>query len=76
MAGYAIGRAVVYGWAVWSAAIAVDSLERVLRENASPWAFAAGIALALVPLVLAAQVDWQALVEQRRIKLLPRASRT
>ena len=47
----------------------------MLRENASPWPFAAGIALALVPLVLAAQVDWQALIEQRRVRLLPRASR-
>ena len=70
---YAVGRAVVYGWAVWTAGIAVDSLERVLRENASPWTFAAGIALALVPLVIAAHVDWQTLIEQRRVRLLPRS---
>jgi uncharacterized membrane protein YdjX (TVP38/TMEM64 family) len=76
VAGYAAGRAVVYGWAVWSAAIAVESLQRVLRDHASPWAFAGGIAVALVPLVVAAHVDWQALIEQRRIRLLPRASRT
>jgi hypothetical protein len=61
---------------VWTAGIAIDSLERVLRENASPWTFAGGIALALVPLVLAAQVDWQTLIEQRRVRFLPRASRS
>jgi uncharacterized membrane protein YdjX (TVP38/TMEM64 family) len=72
VAGYALGRALVYGWAVWSAGIAIDSLERVLRENASPWTFAGGIALALVPLIIAAQVDWQTLIEQRRVRLLPR----
>jgi uncharacterized membrane protein YdjX (TVP38/TMEM64 family) len=70
---YMVGRAVVYGWAVWTASVAVSSLERVLRENASPWTFAAGIALALVPLVIAAHVDWQTLIEQRRVRLLPRS---
>jgi len=29
-----------------------------------------------VPLVLAAQVDWQTLIEQRRVRFLPRASRS
>jgi len=54
VAGYALGRALVYGWAVWSAGIAIDSLERVLRQNASPWTFAGGILLALDKLVIAA----------------------
>ena len=70
---YAVGRAAVFGWAVWTAGVAARSLERVLRENASPVPLIAGVLLALAPLVLATQIDWQALVEQRRIRLLPRS---
>jgi hypothetical protein len=75
VACYAVGRAVVYGWAVWTASKAAESLERVLRENASPVPLIAGVLIALTPLVLATQIDWQTLVEQRRIRLLPRRSR-
>jgi uncharacterized membrane protein YdjX (TVP38/TMEM64 family) len=73
VACYAVGRAVVFGWAVWTAAVAARSLERVLRDNASPLPLAAGVLLALAPLVLAAQIDWRVLIEERRIRLLPRS---
>ncbi len=73
VACYAVGRAVVFGWAVWTAGKAVESLERVLRENASPLPLIAGVLIALTPLVLATQIDWQTLIEQRRIRLLPRS---
>jgi hypothetical protein len=33
------------------------------------------VLIALTPLVLATQIDWQMLVEQRRIRLLPRRFR-
>jgi hypothetical protein len=73
VACYAVGRAGVFGWAVWTAAVAARSLERVLRDNASPLPLAAGVLLALAPLVLAAQIDWRVLIEERRIRLLPRS---
>jgi hypothetical protein len=73
VACYAVGRAVVFGWAVWTAGVAARSLERVLRDNASPLPLAAGVLLALAPLVLAAQIDWRVLIEERRIRLLPRS---
>jgi hypothetical protein len=73
VACYAVGRAFVFGWAVWTAGKAAESLERVLRDNASPLPLIAGVLVAVAPLVLATQVDWQALIEQRRIRLLPRA---
>jgi hypothetical protein len=73
VACYAVGRAVVFGWAVWTAGVAARSLERVLRDNASPLPLAAGVLLALTPLVLAAQIDWRVLIEERRIRLLPRS---
>ena len=72
---YAVGRAVVFGWAVWTAGKAAESLERVLRDNASPIPLIAGVLSALTPLMLATQIDWQMLVEQRRIRLLPRRFR-
>jgi hypothetical protein len=72
VACYAVGRAVVFGWAVWTAGKAAESLERVLRENASPLPLIAGVLIALTPLVLATQIDWQTLIEHRRIRLLPR----
>jgi hypothetical protein len=75
VACYAVGRAVVFGWAVWTAGKAAESLERVLRENASPVPLIAGVLIALTPLVLATQIDWQTLIEQRRVRLLPRRSR-
>jgi hypothetical protein len=73
VACYAVGRAVVFGWAVWTAGKAAESLERVLRENASPLPLIAGVLIALTPLVLATQIDWQTLIEHRRIRLLPRS---
>ncbi len=73
VACYAVGRAVVFGWAVWTAGKAAESLERVLRDNASPLPLIAGVLIALTPLVLATQVDWQTLIEQRRVRLLPRS---
>ncbi len=73
VACYAVGRAAVFGWTVWSAGLAAESLERVLRENASPLPLVAGILVALAPLVLAAQIDWQVLVEERRVRLLRRS---
>lgn len=73
VACYAVGRAVVFGWAVWTAGRAAESLERVLRDNASPLPLIAGVLIALTPLVLATQVDWQTLIEQRRVRLLPRS---
>lgn len=73
VACYAVGRAAVFGWAVWTAGVAARSLERVLRDNASPLPLAAGVLLALAPLVVAAQIDWRVLIEERRIRLLPRS---
>jgi hypothetical protein len=73
VAGYGVGRAAVFGWAVWTAGVAARSLERVLRDNASPLPLVAGVLLAVAPLVIATQLDWQALVEERRIRLLPRS---
>ena len=73
VAGYAVGRAAVFGWAVWTAGVAARSLERVLRDNASPLPLAAGLLLALAPLVVVAQIDWRVLVEERRIRVLPRS---
>lgn len=69
---YAVGRAAVYGWTVWTAGLAAESLERVLRENASPVPLILGVLLALVPLLLAVRIDWQTLVEDRRLRLLRR----
>ena len=45
--------AVVFGWAVWTAGKAAESLERVLRDNASPIPSSPGVLIALTPLVLA-----------------------
>ena len=73
VACYAVGRTVVFGWAVWTAGLAAESLERVLRENASPLPLVAGVLVALAPLVLAMQIDWRVLIEERRIRLLRRA---
>lgn len=73
VACYAVGRAVVFGWAVWTGGRAAESLERVLRDNASPLPLIAGVLVALTPLVLATQVDWETLIEQRRVRLLPRS---
>lgn len=73
VASYAVGRTVVFGWAVWTAGKAAESLERVLRDNASPLPLIAGVLIALSPLVLATQIDWQTLIEYRRIRRLPRA---
>ncbi len=70
---YAVGRAFVFGWAVWTAGVAAESLERVLRDRASPLPLIAGVLVAMTPLVLATQIDWQTLVEQRRIRLVPRS---
>src|SRR5206468_257155 len=53
----------------------IDFLRDHVGRKRHATRFAAGIAVALVPLALAAQVDWQMLVEQRRVRLLPRASR-
>lgn len=75
VACYAVGRAAVFGWTVWTAGLAAQSLERVVRENASPLPLAAGVVLALAPLVLATQIDWQVLIEERRLRLLPRTRR-
>ena len=63
----------MFGWAVWTAGKAAESLERVLRETASPLPLIAGVLIALTPLVLATQIDWQTLIEDRRIRLLPRS---
>ena len=73
VACYGVGRAVVFGWAVWTAGLAAESLERVLRENASPLPLVAGVLVALAPLVLAMQIDWRVLIEERRVRLLRRA---
>ncbi len=70
---YGIGRAVVFGWTVWTAGLAAESLERVLRENASPLPLVAGVLVALAPLVLAMQIDWRVLIEEHRVRLLRRA---
>jgi hypothetical protein len=72
VACYALGRAAVFGWTVWTAGLAAQSLERVLRQNASPLPLVAGVLLAFLPLAIATQIDWQVLIEQRRIRLLPR----
>jgi uncharacterized membrane protein YdjX (TVP38/TMEM64 family) len=73
VACYAVGRAAVFGWTVWTAGLAAESLERVLRENASPVPLVAGVLVAIAPLVLAMQIDWRVLIEERRIRLLRRA---
>ena len=53
--------------------LAAESLERVLRENASPLPLVAGVLVALAPLVLAMQIDWRVLIEEHRVRLLRRA---
>ncbi len=69
---YASGRLLVYGWAVGTAAFAASSIERVVRERATPLPLAIGLVIAIVPIVVIARLDWRHLLEARRPRVLRR----
>jgi len=70
------GRLVTYSLGVWLASAAADELADRLRDAATPWAIALGLAGVAVVLWLLGALDWRALLERRRLRLRRRRPST
>ena len=69
-----VGRAVTYGIAVALAGSAADQIPDRLRDAAAPLPIAVGLALVAAALWLLVRIDWQMLLEGRRLRLRTRGA--
>ena len=69
-----VGRAIAYGIAVALAGSAADQIPARLRDAAAPLPIAVGLALVAAVLWLLVRIDWQALLEGRRLRLRARGA--
>ena len=69
-----VGRAISYGVAVALAGSAADQIPDRLRDAAAPLPIAVGLALVAAVLWLLLRIDWQALLESRRLRLRARGA--
>ena len=69
---YTAGRAVFFGVAVATTGAAARAVSAALRDQISPLTLLGGLAVTAALVVVLLRLDWQHLVEHRRLRLLRR----
>jgi uncharacterized membrane protein YdjX (TVP38/TMEM64 family) len=72
VAGFFSGRLVWYGAIVALASGAERSVDRLVERGTSPWLFGVALVLVVVPLLVLSRLEWRALLQERRIRFVPR----
>jgi cytochrome c oxidase assembly factor CtaG len=71
-AGFAAGRAAWYTGAVIIAGTAASGIESLVRRGLNPWLIALAFVLVIAPLFVLSRIEWRALLQERRIRFIPR----
>jgi uncharacterized membrane protein YdjX (TVP38/TMEM64 family) len=71
-AGFAAGRAAWYSGVVIATSGAAAGIEGLVRRGLNPWLIALALVLVIAPLFLLSRIEWRALLQERRIRLIPR----
>jgi membrane protein YqaA with SNARE-associated domain len=75
LAAFAVGRAAFYGLVVVASQAGEATVSRAIERGVSPWAIAVALLAVLGPLAVLLRLDWRALIEDRRFRLLRRRAR-
>jgi uncharacterized membrane protein YdjX (TVP38/TMEM64 family) len=70
--GFLTGRLVWYTGAVALASGAAEGIDRLVQHGLNPLLIAAALLLVILPLFLLSRLEWRALVQERRIRFIPR----
>jgi uncharacterized membrane protein YdjX (TVP38/TMEM64 family) len=71
-AGFLAGRLAWYTGAVVVASGAEQGIDELIERGTSPWLIALALVLVIVPLFVLSRLEWRALVQERRIRFVPR----